>query len=304
MVAEVTRNFRDKDQMKNVFEREGVPCARHRRADARHDVLSFAADVGVPFVVKPLAGSGARNTFRIEDDHQLARWLDSASFSPAEPVLLEEFLVGDEHSFDSALIDGELVWHSVGHYLPTPLDVLENPWIQWCVLLPRHIDRGGYDEVTKVGTQAVTVLGLRTGFSHMEWFRRGDGSVAISEVGARPPGAQFMTLMSWAHDTDLYAQWARFAVTDHFDPPPRQYAVGAAYLRAQGIGRSIVAVHGVDRVSEATRSRVVESRLPEPGRAVADTYEGDGYVIVRDPDTAAVEEALGELIATIQVECG
>jgi hypothetical protein len=304
MGAEVAGNFRDKDQMKNVFEREGVPCARHRRADSREDVLGFAADVGVPFVVKPLAGSGARNTFRIEDERQLSGWLEGTQFSPAEPVLLEEFLIGEEHSFDSALVEGELVWHSVGRYLPTPLDVLENPWIQWCVLLPRHIDGGGYDEIAKVGTRAVTALGLDTGFSHMEWFRRGDGSVAISEVGARPPGAQFMTLMSWAHDTDLYAQWARFVVTDHFEPPPRRFAVGAAYLRAQGIGRSIVAVHGIDGVSEATRSRVVESRLPEPGRAVADTYEGDGYVIVRDADTAEVQHALAELVSTVRVECG
>ena len=112
-----------------------------------------------------------------------------------------------------------------------------------------------------------------------------------------------MTLMSWAHDTDLYAAWARLAVHDQFDPPPRQYAVGAAYLRAQGAGRSIRAVHGLDLVSDGTRARVVESRLPEPGRPVAETYEGDGYVIVRDPDTATVEQALAELVTTIRVEC-
>jgi hypothetical protein len=299
--AAVAANFRDKDKMKRVFAGEGIPCARHRRADSVADVMSFAADAGFPFVVKPLAGMGARNTFRVEDPQQLRQWLDGTSFAPADPVLLEEFLVGDELSWESVLIDGELVWHSVGRYLPTPLDVLENPWIQWCVLLPRDI--GHYREIAEVGPRAVRALGLDTGLSHMEWFRRADGSLAVSEVGARPPGAQFMTLMSWAHDTDLYAAWARLAVTDRFEPPPRAYAVGAAYLRAQGVGRTIRAVDGIDRVSDATRARVVEARLPEPGRPVGDTYEGDGYVIVRDPDTAAVEQALAELITTIRVEC-
>jgi hypothetical protein len=47
---------------------------------------------------------------------------------------------------------------------------------------------------------------------------------------------------------------------------------------------------------------VVEAKVPEPGRAVADTYEGDGHVVVRHPETAAVEEALAELITTIHVE--
>jgi hypothetical protein len=302
--AAVANNFRDKDQMKRVFEREGIPCARHRRAESTEDARAFAATVGLPFVVKPLAGSGARNTFRVEDDDQLVHWLDTTSLTPADPVLLEEFLAGEEHSFESVLVDGMLVWHSVGRYLPTPLDVLENPWIQWCVVLPRHIDGDEFDEIRDVGTRAVTALGLRTGLSHMEWFRRADGSVAVSEVGARPPGAQFMTLMSWAHDTDLYAAWATFVVDDHFTPPPRQFAVGAAYLRAQGVGRSIRAVHGVDQLSEATRARVVAARLPESGRAVGDTYEGDGYVIVRDPDTATVEHALAEIVTTIRVECG
>jgi D-alanine-D-alanine ligase-like ATP-grasp enzyme len=303
MGAEVAHNFRDKDQMKRVFEQAGIPCARHLAAGSRDDVLGFATDVGLPFVVKPLAGSGARNTFRVDDAEQLTTWLDEAALTPADPVLLEEFLVGEEHSFESVLFDGELVWHSIGRYLPTPLNVLENPWIQWCVLLPRHVDGEAYADIRDLGTRAVVALGLHTGLSHLEWFRRGDGSVAISEVGARPPGAQFMTLMSWAHDTDLYAAWANLAVHDRFDPPSRQYAIGAAYLRAQGAGRSIRAVHGLDLISDGTRARVVESRLPESGRPVAETYEGDGYVIVRDPDTASVEQALAELITTIRVEC-
>jgi hypothetical protein len=300
--AQAAHQFRDKAAMKTVFEEAGIPCARHRRATTAEDVVAFAGECGLPFVVKPLAGSGARSTFRIEDQEQLDRWLSTARLSDDDPAMLEEFLVGAEHSFDSALIDGRLVWHSIGRYLPTPLSVLENPWIQWCVLLPRRIDEEPFLQITDIGVRAVRALGLHTGFSHMEWFRRPDGSVAVSEVGARPPGAQFMTLMSWAHDTDLYAAWGRFAVHDVFESPPRQYAVGAAYLRAQGAGRTIRAVHGLDRVSQRTRSLVVEAKVPEPGRAVADTYEGDGHVVVRHPETAAVEEALAELITTIHVE--
>jgi hypothetical protein len=303
MDASVARNFRDKERMKTVFDHAGVPCARHRQVWSVDDVHGFAADVVLPFVVKPLAGAGARGTFRIDDRDQLERWLSGTS-PDSWPLLLEELLVGEEHSFDSAVVDGQLAWHSIGRYQPTPLDVIENPWIQWCVVLPRDIEGDGYGGVRRLGQQAVTALGLRTGFSHLEWFRRPDGSTAISEVGARPPGAQFMTLMSWAHETDLYATWARFAVEDHFEPPRRRYAAGAAYLRAQGPGRAITAVHGLDLVSEATRARVVEARLPEPGHTVGGTYEGDGYVVVRDTETDAVERALSEIVSTVRVECG
>jgi ATP-grasp domain len=300
--VEVASNFRDKERMKTVFDEHGIPCARHRRVGSAQDVLAFASDVGFPFVVKPLAGAGARGTFRIESADHLGAWLEETS--PADwPLLVEEFLVGQEHSFDSVVVEGRLEWHSVGRYEPTPLNVIENPWIQWCVVLPREIQGVGYDDIRVLAARAISALGLHTGFSHLEWFRRPDGSLAISEVAARPPGAQFMTLMSWAHDTDLYAAWADFAVHDRFEPPARQYAAGAAYLRAQGLGHKIKAVHGLARVSDATRSRVVEARLPEPGQAVTGTYEGDGYVVVRDRETHAVEEALGEIVTTIQVEC-
>jgi hypothetical protein len=32
------------------------------------------------------------------------------------------------------------------------------------------------------------------------------------------------------------------------------------------------------------------------------SYEGDGWVIVRHPETAAVERALSEIITTVRVE--
>ncbi|MGH9117615.1 MAG: ATP-grasp domain-containing protein [Acidimicrobiales bacterium] len=298
--VEVANNFRDKAQMKAVFEVAGVPCARSRQARSALEAEGFADEIGLPLVVKPPAGMGALNTFRVEDNEQLDQWLHAAPPTHDRPVLLEEFLVGEEHSFDSVLVDGRMVWLSISRYLPTPLDVLENPWIQWCVLLPRDIDDRA--DIGAIATRAITALGLRTGLSHMEWFRRPDGSAAVSEVGARPPGAQFMTLLSWAHDTDLYAAWAELAIHDRFEPPDRSFAVGAVYLRAQGRGPSIHAVHGLDRISDATRSSIVEARLPTAGGAPASTYEGDGFVVVRDPDTAAVERALAELVTTIRVE--
>jgi hypothetical protein len=104
------------------------------------------------------------------------------------------------------------------------------------VLLPR-IDDPRYDDIRRVAFAAFAALGMDTGLSHMEWFRRRDGGVLVSEVGARPPGAQITSLISWAHDVDFYRAWARLVVFEQFDPPERRYAAGCAYLRGQGRGR-------------------------------------------------------------------
>ena len=107
--------------------------------------------------------------------------------SVEEPALLEEFLVGEEHTFDSVTIGGQTVWSSIADYQPPPLEVLRNPWIQWTVMLPRDISGPEYAGIHEVGPAALRALGVRDALTHMEWFRRPDGSVAVSEVAARPP---------------------------------------------------------------------------------------------------------------------
>lgn len=302
MGVEVAERFRDKALMKKAFETAGVPCARNAQAGSADEARAVLTEISGPAVVKPLAGMGAQDTFRIDNADVRERWLAQSPPTPDRPVLIEEFLVGQEFSFESVLIDGRLVWHSIGRYDPTPLTVLENPWIQWCVVLPRDIGGDEFSDIRHLGAKAIKALGMETGLSHLEWFRRSDGSIAISEVGARPPGAQIASLMSWAHDADLYAGWAHLLVHGEFDPPERKYAVGAAYLRAQGAGRSITSVSGIDQVSDQTKSLVVESHLPTVGSPPADTYEGDGYVIVRAATTAEVDAAISELVSMIRVE--
>ena len=132
-------NFRDKAQMKTVLRAAGVPCARHKLAVGAADALEFAERVGFPLVVKPPAGAGAKSTFRLDDAADLRAWLDTVPPTPDRPAQMEEFLTGDEGSYDSVMVDGQVVWDSVSNYLPTPLEVLRNPWMQWVVLLPRDI---------------------------------------------------------------------------------------------------------------------------------------------------------------------
>ena len=73
------------------------------------------------------------------------------------------------------------------------------------------------------------------------------------------------------------------------------------YLRGQGRGR-VRAVHGVDELQRRLGHLVVEAKLPEAGQPASTGYEGEGYVIVRDPDTAVVAAALDAIVNGIRVE--
>ncbi len=301
--VEAAERFRDKALMKETLRAAGLPCARHRLAASVGEALRFGAESGYPLVVKPPAGAGAKSTYRVDGPDALSAALAASPPSPGREVLLEEFVVGEEHSFDTVSLEGRPVWHSLSRYAPSPLTVIENPWIQWCVLVPREIDDPRYDDIRRVAFRSLDVLGMGTGVTHMEWFRRPDGTIAVSEVAARPPGAQFCSLISFAHDFDFYAAWARSVVFGGFEAPERKYAAGAAYLRGQGTGR-VVAVHGLDRAQAELGALVVEARIPSRGQGPSGSYEGEGYVVLRHRDTAVVERGLRRLVELVRVELG
>src|SRR3954471_7440556 len=192
-------NVRDKSQMKETLQAAGIPCARHALVHSAGQARTFADQVGFPLVAKPPAGAGAQSTFRLDDGDMLRGWLAAVPLGADFPALLEEFLTGEEHTFDSVTLGGSTVWSSIADYRPPPLEVLRNPWIQWTVVLPRDVTGPRYEGIHRWGPAALEALGVTDALTHMEWFARPDGSVAVSEVAARPPGAQLTSMHGYAH---------------------------------------------------------------------------------------------------------
>lgn len=296
--------FRDKAKMKDALREAGLPCARHRLLHTWRDASDFIDEVGFPVVLKPLAGMGCKATWRIRSVEQLRAALEAVKPSSRDPTLAEELVRGREYSFETITVDGRVKLSAITEYHPTPLEVVENPWIQWVVVAPRRLEGPAHDEVRALGERAVKVLGLESGMTHMEWFLREDGSLAIGEIAARPPGANLVRLHGLTHDTSMYRAWARAVVDDAFDGPwERKFAAGAAFLRGAGSGR-VLAVDGVARLHDAIGPLIVEARLPTLGAPKSDSYEGDGYVIVRAPATDTVESALQTVIDTVRIHYG
>lgn len=299
--VQVAELFRDKSVMKRALAQAGLPVARNKLLRSVADAKAFVEDVGFPMVLKPPAGMGAKSTFRIRSLGELGAAFDALSIGPHNPILAEEFLQGREFSFESIVVNGEIKAYSISHYLPPCLEAVENPWIQWCCMLPRDVSGPEYDGARKLGFAAIKALGLNEGMTHMEWFQRKDGTLAIGEIAQRPPGANISPMTGYAHDVDLFRTWARAVVDDRFDGKwDRKYAVGSAFLRGPGHGR-VVGVTGIGELQRQLGPSVLEAKLPQVGAHKNDSYEGDGSVIVRDPSTAVVKDLLNTIIRTARV---
>jgi biotin carboxylase len=310
MGVATARAFRDKDRMKQLLREAGIPVARSRLCTSEDDLRAFVREVGLPIVIKPQAGLGARATHRIESGRDLDALAAIGLLpSPSSPVQAEEFVRAKEHTCETVTIRGTPVWRSGTRYYPSPLEVLEQGWIQYCVVLPREMDDPTWTRFHPINAAALRALGCDdtaagTMLTHMEWFLRDDGSMLVSEVGARPPGVQIMPLMGLAHEFDVFRAWAELIALERWSAPERKWACGAAFFRAQGQGTRVQEVRGADDAIAAVGDALVELRLPKPGQARASGYEGEGYALVRHRTTEGVKEALLTLISRIRVVAG
>ncbi len=297
----VAELFRDKAKMKAALRDAGLPVARSRLIHTESDAQGFADEVGFPMVLKPPSGMGAKSTYRVNSYDELIGAARGMGASEQNPVLAEEFLRGREFSYETITTGGTPRVESISHYHPRCLEALENPWIQWCCMLPRDISGPEYNGAKAMGRATIAALGLDDGITHMEWFQRPDESLVIGEIAQRPPGANISIMTGLAHDRDLYSAWIRAVVDGQVDGPwERKYAVGSAFLRGMGHGR-VAAVTGIHETWEAVGKWVAEANLPTVGAPKSDSYEGDGYVVVRDPSTEVVKGLLKTIIETLKV---
>jgi len=303
--ARTAGNFRDKDQMKATLRAAQVPTARSALATSRKELERFVDEVGFPVIVKPRAGLGTRATYRVTNASELAA---IGAPSAGAPVQVEEFVRAREHTCETVTIKGKPVWRSGTRYFPSPLEVLETPWIQYAVLLPREDNDPTWTAFHPHNTNALTALfgpaantAAGTALTHMEWFLREDGTSLVNEVGVRPPGVQIMPLMSITHATDLFADWARLVALDEWTPKPRVCAAGAAFFRGPPGGTRVASVTGVERAVEQAGSSLVMMRTPKVGQPRAEGYEGEGYAIVKHATTDGVKDALKALIENVQI---
>ncbi|HUR30409.1 MAG TPA: ATP-grasp domain-containing protein [Saprospiraceae bacterium] len=293
-------NFRDKSQMKSIFEQADIPCAKHSVATSLEEAILFAQRSTFPFVMKPVAGAGAQTTFRINNFDELTSAFENIGSEAGRGMIIEEFIQGDEFSLDTFSLNGKIIGQTINQYYPTPLEAMTNPWIQWRVILRKETTGDAFNDIRKFGKKALEVLGMDTGMSHMEWFRRKNGTLAISEVAARPPGAQFTTLISRACDFDAVKAWVRLMVYGDQEIPEIKYSCGAAYLRGPGHGK-VSDVPGLEQMRSKYNHIITDIRSPKKGQQKSTSYEGEGFIIVRHPNSLIVENALEDIVNTVRV---
>ncbi len=288
MTVEETVPFRDKETMKQVLDRAGIRTPRHARADRAQEVLEAAERIGYPLIVKPIAGAGSADTHRVDDRAGLDAVLRQVRH--VREVSVEEFIEGEEFTFDTVCANGEIVFYNICSYRPRPLIARQLEWISPQTVALRDPDVPYLAAGRALGEAVLKAMNFRTGFTHMEWHLKADGEAVFGEIAARPPGAFTVDIMNYASDIDLFRGWAEAELYGRFTQPiERRYNCASIFKRAQGRGR-IQRIEGLGEVMAEFGQHVVNVDLLPIGAQRRDwlqTLISDGMLVVRHRDLAA-----------------
>ncbi|HXV62862.1 MAG TPA: hypothetical protein VEK15_19340 [Vicinamibacteria bacterium] len=308
MTVEETVPFRDKEIMKRRLDAAGIRTPRHHSVTSIRECREAAADIGfpdTPIVVKPIAGAGSADTYRVSTSEELEEILPRLRHVPE--VSVEEFIVGMDYTYDTVCAGGTILHYSISFYRPRALEARSHEWISPQTVVVRDAGSPELRPGREMGEAVLKALDFRTGFTHMEWFLTPAGEAVFGEIAARPPGAHLVDLINFASDVDLFTGWAEAVCHGRFSQKAeRRYNAAWIYKRAQGQGR-IQRVEGLEHLmTELSEHVVVLDLLPvgAPRRDWKQTLVSDGMIIVRHPDLQKTLEIADRFATELRLYAG
>lgn len=285
MNVDTVRAFRDKQIMKERVAAAGLRVPQSARVRTAREAWTAAEKIGFPLIVKPIAGAGSADTYRVDGPNALDSTL--AQLQHVEEISVEEFIEGEEFTYDTVCIDGQPAYQNIVQYMPRPLIMRTEEWISPVQLTVRDLQRDDMQAGLKLGQGVLKALNMGTGFTHMEWYRTAKGEAVFGEIACRNGGACLVDQMNYTSDIDLYREWARAVCWNDFQAnTPRRYNVACIFKRARGQGR-ITRIDGLEAFKKRIGPMLVQDTLlpiGTPRRDWKQTLLSDGYLILRHPD--------------------
>jgi hypothetical protein len=295
--------FRDKVRMKEVLTKAGLRTPHNFRCSDSAAVWKAAEQIGYPLIIKPIAGAGSADTYRCNDKAELEK---AAQLTRRVPELsVEEYIDGEELTFDTVCSGGRILFENVSWYRPKPLVCRLNQWISPQSIALRDLEVPEIKKGRELGHKVITALGFQEGMTHMEWFLTPKGEAVFGEIGGRAPGGRIVHAMNYSCDADLFMGTAEAVCHGRIRQDlGKRYNCAIVFKRAVGAGKVVRRYEGLQSLMthHGEHIPVVDlTPIGQPKRDPNKVVVGDGWVVARHPDLQTTMEIADRIGTELRV---
>ncbi|MER8860017.1 acetyl-CoA carboxylase biotin carboxylase subunit family protein [Mesorhizobium sp. M0757] len=203
----------DKYTQRQLLAASGVPIPAYRFASNAADVEDFAAEIGLPVIVKPAVGSGSVGVrlCRTADEvvEHTIHLLGGKQISQSSPkILIEEFAQGPLYWAD--IMNDQIIAIGIGDFGPPPHFVYHQ------FTIPAPLTNDEHERLIDVSLSCLRALRLGWGPTGIEFRWTKDGPVVI-EVNPRLHGSPTPQLVRLAYGVDLITEHIKVLIGDECD---------------------------------------------------------------------------------------
>ncbi len=137
MSPDTVRGFRDKEIMKERVRAAGLRVPRSRRVGTEKEVRAAAEEIGFPLILKPIAGAGSADTYQVRTQAELEETLPK--MRGVKEASCEEYIEGEEFTFDTVCIGGQPAYENIAQYLPKPIEARSLEWVSPVIITVRDM---------------------------------------------------------------------------------------------------------------------------------------------------------------------
>jgi hypothetical protein len=201
--------YKSKSMMKEYYRAAGIPCARYQLVDDIAGCRAFIEKVGYPVFVKPNVGVGSNNSYRINHEDDLIKFM---SLPREEPYIMEEFIEGTIVSYDGVADGMSNVVYEASNVFPMPNYLVVNQLSDDFYYTVKEVP----PDLSDYGRRVIKAFGVQNRIFHLEFFRLGKdyphlgkaGELLGLEVNMRPAGGFTPEMISSSCGHSLYQAWA------------------------------------------------------------------------------------------------
>ena len=262
---------------------------RYARTDSTFEEL--AAELGIPFVVKPANGFGAVRTAVVGSAGELTALIAGSPWRSDVEYVAESFVDGPETHIDGVWVRGRLLWSAVSRYHSSPLSC-----VQGGVLASYQVSRAHnatlFEQAGHLAERVLSGLDAPDCVFHLEAFQDGEG-LTFGECAIRLPGAMVPEIIDLTHGVSLYEAELSLALGEPVQDVlrPREPASYYAYIFLRRYAGVLLTQADFEQ-----RFPFTEIDYPDAADARVGSYGRIGHAIVSDPDDRRLRELINDII--------